>query len=141
MKSQILTLFDSFFFYPPLETWQPVQPYAYTQKSCDEIFFFLHLETCHLFIVQKNKKKEFRKYGKKVKFCLAKLVRNTSTVCFHCLQLSMPENKNFTYSNVALLRRRQKNKYEILKIELFSLVYVPFDKKTWLQNELKNRSI
>ena len=71
-------------------------------------FFFLHLETCHLFFVQKNRKKEFRKYGKKVKFCLAKHVRNTSTVCLHCFQLSMPENKNFTYSNVALLRRRQK---------------------------------
>ena len=81
---------------------------SYTQKSCDEIFFFLHLETCHLFFVQKNRKKEFRKYGKKVKFCLAKLVRNTSTVCLHCFQLSMPENKNFTYSNVALLRLIQK---------------------------------
>ena len=57
------------------------------------------------FFVEKNRKKEFRKYGKKVKFCLAKLVRNTRTVCLHCFQVAMPENKNFTYSNVALLRR------------------------------------
>lgn len=49
--------------------------------------------------------------------------------------------QEFYISNVALLRRRQKNKYEIIKTEHFSLVDVPFDKMTWLQNELKNMSI
>ena len=114
-KSQILTLFDSLF-YPTLETWQPVQPYAYTQKSCDEIsFFFFILKRATFFSSEKIvRKNSANMYGKKVKFCLTKLLRNTSTVlCLHCFQLSMPENNKFTYSNVALLRRRQKNKYKI----------------------------
>ena len=105
----IINLFADFcFFIPPWKFDNPYYHILHTKKLWWNLFFFLHLETCHLFFVQKNRKKEFRKYGKKVKFCLAKLVRSTCTVCLHCFQFSMPENKNFTYSNVALFRRRQK---------------------------------
>ena len=118
LKNIVESDFDTFWqlFYPPLETWQPILPYLTQKKLWWNLFFFFILKRATFFSSKKTRKKEFRKYGKKVKFCLAKLVRNISTVCLHCLQLSMPENKNFTYSNVALLRRRQKNKYKIRDI-------------------------